>query len=226
VGVDTGRPTSLSALVREAGILSERALVEAVAGEPVRGSWWGHSRGRAIYQALEQLREDADVFLCKLVDGKQSYIHRRLWPALLRIQAEASLWPVLSAKARTLLARVEKEGSVRATGRARLELEQALRVVARAEHTASGAHAVVLTPFLAHFSRDERARARVLTLEAAQSALAGSPGYEDFRTSRPRKGAPKSPATRHMLKAPPTTARAPRAARAMPQPLPGRPRKP
>jgi hypothetical protein len=166
------RPPKLSALVRREGLISERALIDRVAGEPVRGSWWGHRAGPAIFRALEQLHEDPDVFLCKLLEGKQTYVHRRLWPALLRVQAEASLWPALSAPARRLLRRVEREAAVKATGRLRLELEQTLRVAARSVHTPSGAHAVVLTPFHAHFSPAERAAARRLTLAEAQAALA------------------------------------------------------
>ncbi|MGO9830128.1 MAG: hypothetical protein ACLPJH_08290 [Myxococcaceae bacterium] len=164
--------TSLSALVRAQGIISERALVDAAAGEPLRGSWWGHPAGHAIFRALEGLREDADVFLCKLLDGKQTYVHRRLWPALLRLQAEPSLWPALSLGGRQLLLRAEREGAVQATGRLRLELETSLRVVARSEHTPSGAHAVVLTPFRSHFSAADCAAAGRLTLAQAQAALA------------------------------------------------------
>src|SRR5277367_685872 len=107
---------SLSTLVRAAGVISERALIDAVAGESVRGSWWGHALGHVIFRALSALREDKDVFLCKLLDGKQTYVHRRLWPALLRIQSEPSLWPKLSPKARRLLERVAREEAVQATG--------------------------------------------------------------------------------------------------------------
>jgi hypothetical protein len=162
---------SLSALVRDQGVLSERALVDAVAGAPVRGSWWGHPASHAIFHALQKLRDDPDVFLCKLVEGKQTYVHRRLWPALLRLQAEAAAWPPLSAAARRLLQEVERKGVVQATGRLRLELESALRVVARSEHTPSGAHAAVLTPFVSHFSSADRSAAARLTFEKARVAL-------------------------------------------------------
>jgi len=167
---------SLAALLRAQGVVSERALVDAVAGVPVRGSWWGHPASHTIFQALQRLREDPDVFLCKLLEGKQTYVHRRLWPALLRVQAEASAWPPLSAAAHRLLQQVERTGAVHATGRLRLELEASLRVVARSEHTPSGAHAVVLTPFLLHFSPADRAAAARLTIEEAQAALAPQTG--------------------------------------------------
>lgn len=61
------------------------SLAEAVAGEPVRGSWWGHPRGRAIFAAAEAVRGSADVLACKLVAGKVTFAHRRLWPALVRL---------------------------------------------------------------------------------------------------------------------------------------------
>jgi len=186
-------PPKLSMLVKAKGVVSERALIDAAAGAPVCGSWWGHPAGHAIFRALETLREDKDVFLCKLVDGKQTYVHRRLWPALLRVQAETSLWPPLSSAARGLLKRVEREGAVQATGKLRLELEVGLRVVARSEHTPSGAHAVMLTPFLAHFSRKDRAAARRLTLTQAHVALGAdskkrtpTPRAPALRTSAPR----------------------------------------
>lgn len=165
-------PPSLSRLVQNAGVISERTLIDAVAGEPVHGSWWGHASGHAIFRALQALREDKDVFLCKLLQGKQTYVHRRLWPALLRVQSEPSLWPPLSLPARRLLARVTREDSVQATGRLRLELECSLRVVARSVHTASGAHAVVLSAFGAHFTPAQHRAASRLTLEEAQAALA------------------------------------------------------
>lgn len=169
--VNGGPSPPLAGVVRERGLVSERDLIDQVAGEPVRGSWWGHPAGQAIFRALEALREDPDVFLCKLVAGKQTYVHRRLWPALVRVQAEATQWPALSAAARRLLARVEREGAVEATGRLRLELEQSLRVVARSEHTASGAHAVMLTPFREHFPAAMHAAARRLSLDEARSQL-------------------------------------------------------
>ncbi len=59
-------------------------LSDAVAGEQTRGSWWSHPRGKAIFAALQVLGSSPDVLFCKLVDGKQTLVHRRLWPALAR----------------------------------------------------------------------------------------------------------------------------------------------
>jgi hypothetical protein len=63
-------------------------LAEAVAGEPIRGSWWTHAKGRAIFHALGVVDDSADVLRFRLVDGKITLVHRRLWPALVRLAAE------------------------------------------------------------------------------------------------------------------------------------------
>jgi hypothetical protein len=79
------------AFVRRHGIVLQAArgpvpsLAEAVAGGPIRGSWWGHPSGQAIFAAAEAASEHADVLVCKLVEGKVTYVHRRLWPALVRL---------------------------------------------------------------------------------------------------------------------------------------------
>jgi hypothetical protein len=59
-------------------------VAELVAGEPIRGSWWGHPAGTAIFDALNALAESPDVVRTRLVTGKVTLIHRRLWPAVVR----------------------------------------------------------------------------------------------------------------------------------------------
>jgi hypothetical protein len=59
-------------------------LTEAIAGEPIRGSWWGHPKGHEIYAVLEAVTSSDDVLVCRAVDGKVTLVHRRLWPALVR----------------------------------------------------------------------------------------------------------------------------------------------
>ena len=61
------------------------SLAEAVAGGPIRGSWWGHPKAHEIFQVAEAVCESPDVLVCKLIDGKITYVHRRLWPALVRL---------------------------------------------------------------------------------------------------------------------------------------------
>ena len=60
-------------------------VAEAVAGEPIIGSWWAHAKGKAIFAALSEIDDAADVRCFKLVDGKVTFVHRRVWPALARL---------------------------------------------------------------------------------------------------------------------------------------------
>jgi hypothetical protein len=60
-------------------------LVDVLAGETVRGSWWSHPKSHQIFAALQAVVESKDVLVCRLVQGKLTLVHRRLWPALVRI---------------------------------------------------------------------------------------------------------------------------------------------
>jgi len=51
----------------------------------VRGSWWAHPKASEILRLSRSIRGSPDVLVCRLVDGKITYIHRRLWPALVRL---------------------------------------------------------------------------------------------------------------------------------------------
>jgi hypothetical protein len=79
------------AFVKRHGIVLQAArgpvpnLAEAVAGAPIRGSWWGHPSGHEIFRVASAVSESEDVLVCKLIDGKVTYVHRRLWPALVKL---------------------------------------------------------------------------------------------------------------------------------------------
>jgi hypothetical protein len=83
--------------VREQGMVLQSArgplpnLAEHVAGEPIRGTRWGHPAGHEIVAVLTRVLSSPDVIATRLVNGKITLIHRRLWPALVRI-ATAFLW--------------------------------------------------------------------------------------------------------------------------------------
>jgi hypothetical protein len=114
------------------------SLAEAVAGEPIRGGWWAHPAGKAIFAALGQLDDRDDIKCFKLVDGKVTFVHRRLWPALVRLAAQL--------------------------GKPRL-------AEVRQEHTATGAHRNVITPYPRWVPADVRVAAKALTLDDARAAL-------------------------------------------------------
>jgi hypothetical protein len=81
------------AFVREHGVVLASAkgpvprLAEIIADEPIKGSWWGHPKSHEIYAVFQALSESSDILVCRLVDGKVTFVHRRLWPALIRVAA-------------------------------------------------------------------------------------------------------------------------------------------
>ena len=72
-------------LVLESGTGPVPSLAAAIAGEPIRASWWAHARGREIFAVTRAIRDSPDVLVCRVVEGKITYVHRRLWPALVRL---------------------------------------------------------------------------------------------------------------------------------------------
>jgi hypothetical protein len=60
-------------------------IAESVAGEPIVGGWWAHPKGKAIFAALSEVDDSNDVRCFKLIDGKVTFVHRRMWPALVRL---------------------------------------------------------------------------------------------------------------------------------------------
>jgi hypothetical protein len=72
-------------VVLEAGRGPRPNLAEAVAGERIRGSWWKHKEAQAIFRATRMVRDCEQVLVCRLVDGKITYVHQRLWPAIVRL---------------------------------------------------------------------------------------------------------------------------------------------
>lgn len=79
------------AFVKRHGVVLQAArgpvpsLAEAIAGGPIRGSWWGHPKGHEIFEVAGAVCASDEVLVCKLVEGKVTYVHRRLWPALVKL---------------------------------------------------------------------------------------------------------------------------------------------
>jgi hypothetical protein len=76
--------------VRKHGVVLEAAagpvpsLAEAIAGGPIRGSWWAHPASQRIFELTRVVRDSPDLLVCRVVAGKVTYVHRRLWAALVR----------------------------------------------------------------------------------------------------------------------------------------------
>ena len=62
-------------------------FVDFVAGERVT-RWWGHPKSRLIFALTRAIRDSPDVLTCRLIDRKVTYVHRRLWPALVKLAGE------------------------------------------------------------------------------------------------------------------------------------------
>lgn len=79
------------AFVRKHGVVLVSAkgaaprLTEAILGAAINGSWWAHPQSRHIYAILQAVTESGQVLVCRLIDGKVTLVHRRLWPALVRL---------------------------------------------------------------------------------------------------------------------------------------------
>jgi hypothetical protein len=136
-----------------------------IAGAPVPGSWWGHPKGNLIYAALEQL--EPTVAWAKLVRGKETLVHRRLWPALVAAAASGQPWQSRGLKpdAGALLKRIRARGPVRTDeaprpggrklGVVATELERRLLAHSYTEHTAAGHHARFLETWSAWAKRHD-----------------------------------------------------------------------
>ena len=79
--------------VRDHGVVLESAkgpvpsLAQEIAGEPIKGSWWAHPKSQEIYKLTRALRDNDDILVCRLIDGKLTFVHRRLWPSLVAAAA-------------------------------------------------------------------------------------------------------------------------------------------
>ncbi|HZC46401.1 MAG TPA: hypothetical protein VE243_07985, partial [Candidatus Acidoferrum sp.] len=129
------------------------SLTALTIGEPIRGSWWAHPLSNDVYMISQRLQHCGNVALTKLVSGKETYLHRRLWPQLLSIGLAHEAWQLdgLAETATALQAEVERCGSARLDQvrieRSRKELSDdaralAMRLLVFADdvHTESGAH--------------------------------------------------------------------------------------
>jgi len=81
-------------LIEQNGIMLESAggntasFVAQIAGEAISGSWWSHPKNHQIFALTRTVREDEHILVCRLLQGKITYVHRRLWAALVRVAGD------------------------------------------------------------------------------------------------------------------------------------------
>jgi hypothetical protein len=82
------------AWVEEQGVVLQSArgpvpnVAQFIVGEPIRGSWWSHPAAHDIYDILNVLDDSSDIVTTRLVNGKVTLVHVRVWPALVRVADE------------------------------------------------------------------------------------------------------------------------------------------
>ena len=186
-------------------MLQDQALPSVaalVADEVIHGSWWAHPKAHAIFAMDRKLAGHPDVLSTKLIARKVTFVHRRLWPALLSVATSRAPWQTreLSPQARRLLARTDTEGAVVSSGAPVKELEWRLLVRTEEQHTETGAHRIAVEPWTSWAARVQCRPARsvdaaIQTLEKAVGALGGSASLLPWRrrvshrvTARRRSG--------------------------------------
>lgn len=170
-------------------------VVTLLTGEAISKSWWSHPKGRLIFAVMSDLAEHPDVLFTKLLNGKVTLIHRKLWPAFLSVALSNEPWQThaLSSRSQQLLASLnESQEPITSSGQAIKELEVRLLAHARQVHTEAGRHELLVEPWTI-WSRGARVkRLRSLTgakemLEQAAQAIGAPSSALPWRTSSSRK---------------------------------------
>lgn len=106
-------------VIRSLGLLLETdnafpSLATIVAGGPIKGSWMAHPMANEIYMVGRELKDHDEVLLVKLLSGKYTYVHSRLWPALIAIATSREAWQLegLNPYALALLDAAEERGRI------------------------------------------------------------------------------------------------------------------
>ena len=60
-------------------------LSEAIVNGPISGSWWAHPKSHHVFEIFQAVSDSKEVLVCRLVNGRVTFVHRRLWPALVRV---------------------------------------------------------------------------------------------------------------------------------------------
>jgi hypothetical protein len=170
-------------LVADARLPSVAGLV---AKAPLRGSWWAHPQAHAIYRVAGRLASHPDVLTARLLSGKLTYVHRKLWPELFAVATAQQPWQLrgLRPLARALFASIKRKGRLRidqltelrgalhhlvqggakakVLGAAARELEKRLLLYGESIHTERGSHTKQLESW-EHVAKRVRWRGRRVT---------------------------------------------------------------
>lgn len=177
------------------------SFTTTIAGEPIKGSWWGHSKGNLIHNLSGDMMNEPDVLTVKLINKKITFLNRGLWNSFYSIASKESAWQTknLTSEQKSLLSKVKRAKTLRTDdktfkkspgeiGKLASKLEEQLLIYSESIHSDSGKHIRVLSTW------DEALRIRnyqpqLLPIEKAQQQ------FEDarFEISRYAKARVKFP---------------------------------
>jgi len=123
-------------------------VVTILVGGPLATSWWSHPKSHHIFRVLTEIADHCDVLLTKLLGGKDTLVHRRLWPAFLAVATSGEPWQTrrLSRAARELLRQTTRgEAPVTSVGAPVRELASRLLVHTAEVHMPGGAHRLTVS---------------------------------------------------------------------------------
>lgn len=161
------------------------SLTSIVAGQPVKGSWWGHPQGNRMYNVCNELMNQPDVLVMKLINKKVTFIHQQLWDDLVAIGAAEKYWQIdkLPVANKNLFKLIQAKGEIRADdpglkksaaeiGKVASKLEERLLIYSASIHTESGKHVRLLKSWK-NVMRAKKWKPKKTGYEAAVSRFEG-----------------------------------------------------
>lgn len=148
-------------ILEESGLLLVMGLeipdvCRLVTARRIKGSWWGDPAGQEIFAVSEMLSDHADITVTKLISGKVTFVHRKLWQKLVAVGKDRDDWQMrnVTSQGKLLLRQLDKEGRLltnklgtsfgKTPGDTARELELKLLIHSDQIHTESGSHAKIL----------------------------------------------------------------------------------
>ncbi|MGE0171859.1 MAG: hypothetical protein AB7T49_03705 [Oligoflexales bacterium] len=156
-----------------------------VAGRPIKGSWWSDPNAQGIFYVCGEVAEAPDIVVTRVVEGKVTFVHEKLWPALLAVGTSKEKWQIqkMAKRRKALLAEVESLGEFRVDDptpeieKLDLKLTDAIRdferrllVVTEQIHTESGAHTKIVRSWR-HWSQEKGIVATLPSVSVAKEQL-------------------------------------------------------
>ena len=163
------------------------SVCSLITGAPLRGSWWSDPHAQTIFQVNELLEDHEDVLITKLVSGKVTFVHRKIWAEVVTIGRSRETWQLknLQAPVLALLKQIESANSITSAdiewpreikmklGDAARVLEKRLLIVGTQFHSDSGAHEKLLETW-EHWMKRRKFKPAKISVDSAKNRLEGT----------------------------------------------------